>query len=237
MGRGKAGDVAEGAASVVGAPVAIGLLVLTEAAVPVGVPGDVLMLLVGERAAAGALSPWVAVVGLEAALVVGTVALFFALRGPARGILVRLGPRVGLTEERLGRARGLVERRGGRGLAVGRATPGLRTLTIVAASTAGLSPARALPALLLGSTVFVQAHFVLGYVFGPAVLEVFERAFPVALALAGLLLIVAVFVWLRRRGRGGGAQAFEEAGCPVCMVVGAVGDQLLAPRPASPAPG
>jgi membrane protein DedA with SNARE-associated domain len=110
-------------------------------------------------------------------------------------------------------------------------------LTVVAASTAGLSPTRALPALLLGSTVFVQAHFVLGYLFGPAVLEVFEQALPVALALAGLVLIVAAVVWLRRRGAEGGAQAFEEAGCPVCMVVGAVGDRLLAVRPASPPPG
>ena len=228
--------MAERAASVVGAPGAIGLLALTEAAIPVGVPGDVLMLVVGERAAAGAASPWAAVVGLQAALVVGAVALFLALRGPAHGMLVRLGPRVGMTEARLGRVRGLVEQRGAGGLAVGRATPGLRTLTVVAASTAGLSPARALPALVVGSTVFVQAHFVLGYLFGPAVLEVFERTLPVALGRGGLLLIVAAVVWLRRRGRGGGVQAFEEAGCPVCMVVGAAGDRLLAARPASPPP-
>ena len=111
--------MAETAASVVGAPVAIGLLALTEAAIPVGVPGDVLMLVVGERAAAGAVSPWVAVLGLQAALVVGAVALFLALRGPARAVLVRLGPRVGLTDERVNCAQDLVERRGGRGLAMG----------------------------------------------------------------------------------------------------------------------
>ena len=53
------------------------------------------------------------------------VATYSSLQGPQ---LV-----IGFTPERMARARGAVERGGRVGLAIGRATPGLRTLTVIAA--------------------------------------------------------------------------------------------------------
>ena len=117
-----------------GVPVLFGGLVVIEAGVPLPIPGDVLMLLIGERAAAHALPLWLAVAGLEVVVVAGTAALFFAVRGPARSVVARFGPRVGITSERLARASRAFEHRGQAMIAVGRATPGLRTITVLAAA-------------------------------------------------------------------------------------------------------
>ena len=137
-----------------GAPTALGLLVPMEAGVPIPVPADVVMLLVGERVQAGAFPLWLAVLAFEAVAVVGTVALFVLSRGPGHALVARVGPRVGLTEDRRGRVTALLERRGRPALAVGRGTPGLRTVTVVAAGGSGIAARRALPALVIGSSVF-----------------------------------------------------------------------------------
>jgi membrane protein DedA with SNARE-associated domain len=95
-----------------GAPAAFGLLVLTESGFPVPIPADVLLLLVGERVAAGAVPPAVAVAALVGIAVLGTTTLFLLARGPGRAMVDRLGPRIGITAERLDRATVLLERRG-----------------------------------------------------------------------------------------------------------------------------
>src|SRR4051812_8825675 len=99
-----------------------------EAGLPIPIPADLVMLLVGERVAAGVFPLWLAVLAFEAVAVIGTTALFLASRGPGRAVVERLGPRVGLTTDRLDRAVRVVERRGRPALAVGRGTPGLRTV-------------------------------------------------------------------------------------------------------------
>jgi membrane protein DedA with SNARE-associated domain len=67
-----------------GVPGLLGLLLAMEAGVPVPVPSDLVMLLLGERVSAGALPLWLAVVALEVVALAGTAALFMAARGPAR---------------------------------------------------------------------------------------------------------------------------------------------------------
>lgn len=167
-----------GGLGAVGAPAALGLLVLSEAAVPIPFPADLLMLLVGERAAAGALPLWAAALGLEAATVIGTTALFLALRGPARAVIPRIGPRVGLTEVRIARSCEVLERRGRIAVALGRGTPGLRTLTVAASAVSGMRARWVLPALVVGASAFVQLHLVMGYVLGEAAREALELHCP-----------------------------------------------------------
>lgn len=86
-----------------GMPSLFGLLLAMEAGLPVPLPGDVVMLLLGERVSAGALPLWLAVAALELVAVAGTTTLFLLARGAARTLLARGGPRVGLTESRLAR--------------------------------------------------------------------------------------------------------------------------------------
>jgi membrane protein DedA with SNARE-associated domain len=206
----------------VGTGAAMGVLVLTEAGLPIPIPGDLLMLLLGERASAGALPLWAAIVVAEAIACAGVVALYVAVRGPAAAGLHRLGARIGLTQARLDRVNASLERRGPRALALGRATPGLRTLTVLAAATLTAGARRVIPALIVGSTIFVQAHVIAGFVLGDAARSVLDRARGpiivgvVAFALVGLVL------WLARRGRDGGGQSWTEASCPACLAVGLV---------------
>jgi membrane protein DedA with SNARE-associated domain len=209
---------AEGA--LVGLPTATGLLVAMEAGVPVPIPSDLVMLGVGERVGTGHISLAAAVLAFELVAVVGTTALFLVCRGPGRALISRVGRWVGLTPARLERARQLLSRRGRGALAVGRATPGLRTVTVVTAASADLRPRRALPALIAGSTVFVQVHLLLGFAVGAsarATLQRFQGEVPYILV---ALAVVGAVVWgLRRRSRAGARRGWSEAACPACLAV------------------
>ncbi|HLI72266.1 MAG TPA: VTT domain-containing protein [Acidimicrobiales bacterium] len=220
------GLIATATTAGLGGSVALGLLVPMEAGIPIPPPADLVMFAVGERVAAGAFPLWLAVVGLEAVAVVGTAALFFASRGPGHALLERLGPKVGLTRDRLARVSGLVETHGRAALALGRGTPGLRTVTVVAAGASGIRPWQALPALALGSSVFLQLHLVLGLLLGPLAHRAFAHARGPALV--GLLVLIAgaAVFWLARRGRRAGAQACAEAMCPACVALGALAERL-----------
>src|SRR5215469_6522722 len=112
---------------------ALALLLPMEAGVPIPLPADLVMFTVGERVAAGQFPLWLAVAGFEVIALVGTTLLFLACRGPAHRVIARYGPRLGLTQARVERAAAFAGKRGRPGLALGRATPGLRTLTVIAA--------------------------------------------------------------------------------------------------------
>ncbi len=210
-----------------GAPVALGLLVPMEAGVPIPIPSDLVALAVGERVSAGTFPLWLAVIGLEIVALVGTSILFLFCRGAGRAVVTRLASRIGLREQRLERAGALVERGGRPALAAGRATPGLRTLTVVVAGAAGLSARRALPALVLGSSLFLQLHLVLGLYFGPLAKKAYDAAKAPTLAVALALAAAAVVFWVVRRGRRGAAESWSEAACPACLGLSVVGERAF----------
>ena len=226
------------AASGLGVPLALLLLLPMEAGIPIPIPADLVMLLIGERAADGSFPLWAAVIALEVVAIVGSAALFLVARGPGHALLERVGPRIGLTSERLERASALVERRGTPALMVGRGTPGLRTVTCIAAGGSGLSLRRALPALAIGASVFLQLHLVLGYFLGPAARDALEEAKgPAILLFVALLAAAAAYWFLRRRRRNAlgaqGAQAMTEAACPLCLALNWVVERELIDRRAS----
>jgi membrane protein DedA with SNARE-associated domain len=204
-------------AAAAGGLATLGLLLVMEAGIPVPLPADLVMFTVGERVAAGAFPLWLAVAGFEVVAIIGTTVLFVACRGPAHRVIARFGPRVGLSQARVGRATAFVETRGRFALAAGRGTPGLRTLTVVAAGASGLSGRRALPALILGSSVFLQLHLVLGLLLGPLADRVFNQAKGPALVGLAVLLVGALIFWRVRRGKRAGTEAWTEAACPACI--------------------
>jgi membrane protein DedA with SNARE-associated domain len=221
---------------------ALVLLVPMEAGVPIPLPADLVMLAVGERVAAGAFPLWLAVAGFEAVAVIGTTILFAACRGPAHRIIIRFGPRLGLTQPRILRGAAFVEARGLPALALGRGTPGLRTITVVAAGASGLSWRRALPALILGSSVFLQLHLVLGLLLGPLAYRAFQQAKGPALAALAVLAAGALIFWRARRGKQAAAEAWSEAACPACLGLNMLAGRapalagLTKPGPADPSP-
>jgi len=221
----------------VGGLAALVLLLPMEAGVPIPLPADLVMFTVGQQVAAGRFPLWLAVAGFEAIAVLGTTALFLVSRGPAHRLIARFGPRLGLTQTRLGRATALAEARGRPGLAAGRALPGLRTLTVIAAGASGLAGRRALPALILGSSVFLQVHLVLGLLLGPLASQAFDQAKLPALATAAALVVAALIFWRTRRRHRAAPAAWREATCPACIAVTLLADRvpalagLTAPNP------
>src|SRR5579872_1354606 len=247
---------ATGAAGV-GGLAALALLLPMEAGVPIPLPADLVMFTVGQQVGAHRLPLWLAVAGFEVIAIVGTTALFLVSRGSAHQLIARFGPRLGLSQARLGRATALAEARGRPGLAVGRALPGLRTLTVIAAGASGLAGRRALPALVLGSSVFLQVHLVLGLLLGPLASQAFDRAKLPALAAAAVLAVAAVIFWRTRRRRAAPGDpttptapagltapaapaapagltaaanpvAWREATCPACIAVTLLADRIPA---------
>ena len=201
----------------IGAAAGLALLLPMEAGVPVPFPSDFLMLAIGARVGAGDIPLWVAIVAFEAVAIIGTTALFCRTRsGPRLGGTG--GPRLGLTEIRLARATRLLDRRGRPALAVGRGTPGLRTLTVITAGGSGLSPRQALPALVIGSSVFLQLHLFIGYFAGSSARHVLRTATGPALAVLAVLVLGALIFWLARRGKRPGV-GLVEASCPACLAL------------------
>src|SRR5436309_12037768 len=205
---------------------AVGLLILMEAGLPIPIPDDLVMLAFGARVAGGDLSWWLALIALEIVAVASTVLLFLAARGPGNVVVRRLGPRIGLTDARMERAAHLIAKRGRVALAVGRGTPGLRTVTAVAAGSAGLQTRRALPALVLGATVFMQLHLLLGLFIGPLAEDLFHQTATLAVLAAVVLVAGAAVFWVVRRGRRRGAFAWKEAACPACLGLAVLADRI-----------
>jgi len=234
----------KGAVAGLSGSLALVLLLPMEAGVPIPVPADLVMFTVGERVAAGKFPLWLAVASFEVIAVLGTTALFVACRGPAQRVITRFGPRLGLTEARLRRAAAFAETRGRAGLALGRGTPGLRTLTVIAAAVSGLNGRRALPALIIGSSVFLQFHLVLGLLLGPLADRAFNQAKGPALIATAVLVAGTVVFWrVRRRRRAAAPGAWMEASCPACIGVSLLTGRvpglagLAEPDPARPEPG
>ena len=61
------------------------VLLIEEAGVPVPVPGDVLMLILGVRARQGTVQLWEAIVVVELGTIIGSTVLYFAARLAGRG--------------------------------------------------------------------------------------------------------------------------------------------------------
>jgi membrane protein DedA with SNARE-associated domain len=226
--RGYFAKAIDGCSALFGHHGGIARSLLMEAGVPIPVPIDLVLLVIGERTAALHVPLLVTAGAIEVVAVIGTAALFFGAVGPAAAVIDKAGARLGLTR-RLPAARAFVERRGRPALVAGRATPGLRTATVVAAAFAGLKPARALPALVAGSTLFLQAHLVLGYFLGPAVLQAFSGAALPVLAALAVLAALGLLIWARRRGARG-LRDWTEAACPVCVAITLVGGDVRLTR-------
>lgn len=205
----------------------VGLLAVKEAGVPIPVPGDLIVIGAGVAAAAGSLDARVALPAIVMATVAGGLVQYALVRGPGRRAILTLLARVGVTEARLQPATARLRRAGARGVAIARATPGLRILAI---PSAGLAPVPRVPfaiGLLAGNAAFTSAHFALGAAIGPGAASLVGG---LGLALAGLVVALAIvgFVgwWLiarRRRARiepASAGIAWADAACPACLVLG-----------------
>jgi membrane protein DedA with SNARE-associated domain len=178
------------------------VVLIEEAGVPVPIPGDVLMMALGVHARNGLVPLWQALVVLELATLIGATALYFASARAGRALVYRYGRYMHLTPERLDRAESWLVRHGPPAIVAGRLTPGLRMATVIACGVFGIPFWRFLPALGLGSLLYILLYPLLGFLIGPVVLDTIAGIHvPVGL-LGSLVPLVILCVWVVRARRG-----------------------------------
>src|SRR5262245_57846237 len=108
------------------------ILLIEEAGVPVPVPGDFLMLVLGVQARNGVVPLWQIIVVMQLATMFGATSLYYVARFGGRGLVYRYGRFMRLTPERLDQAEQWLLKHGTRAIFLGRLVPGLRVVTAVA---------------------------------------------------------------------------------------------------------
>jgi membrane protein DedA with SNARE-associated domain len=146
-------------------------LFIEETGFPLPLPGDLAILLAGYRVAQGVMNPLWALALLEAATLLGGSILYWLGARGGRPLLQRYGRYVCLDRAKLDRAEAWLQRRPGVAIAVGRVTPGLRNLTVLAAGVFAVPYRTFLPAFALGSFVYIAFFLGLGMWAGPHALE------------------------------------------------------------------
>jgi membrane protein DedA with SNARE-associated domain len=215
------------------------VILLKEIGVPVPVPGDLLMIVAGARAAAGTMPLWAVMGAAFVAGVIGAFVQYLVARGPGRGAIYRYGRYVGLTTARLDKAAGSVKGRGWVAVALVRALPGLRIGSVAACGIAAVPSTTFAAGLVAGTLLFVAFHVLLGYVAGPSAMVMLENVniplWAVILALAIMGLVVWVIIRAKRRKAAGETSAlfdWADACCPVCLAAGKLTENRAA-RPAT----
>jgi membrane protein DedA with SNARE-associated domain len=179
-------------------------VIIEELGVPLPIPTDFMIVFAGTTAERSLPRLGLFYMALTAACALGASGLYAIVRRGGRPLVEHYGRYVHLGPEQLARAEALLSRSGWGGIALGRATPGLRYATVIACGLLKVSYPRFATATLAGSSVYIAAFLALGATFGPAVLD---RIHVPALAVrllwvvplaAGIPLLV---VWASSRSR------------------------------------
>lgn len=187
-------------------------LFIEEAGIPLPLlPGDLVMLAVGIQARQGTYPLWLAIAVMEAASFAGSALLYYASRRAGRRLLLRYGRLLRVTPERLARAEEWARGRGALAVVAGRLIPGLRILTAIGCGALEMPPRTFLPAMALGSLIYISLYAVLGFVVGPAAQSVLAAAHVSVGTLGSAALLVVVAVWIARTRRQLGSRAVREA--------------------------
>ena len=211
----------------------VALLLVKEAGVPIPVPGDLVVIGAGAALAGDPPLAAVALALILGAGYLGGTVQFGLMRGAVRRPLLALLARVGVPAERVEALAARLRRSGARGVAVARMTPGVRVGAIAACGLADLPTGTFVRGLVIGNSVFVAAHFALGFVLGaaagPAIAGLGASIVPIVIGIV-ILAIVGAIGWaiVRRRRRRDAPIGLEtlgawaDAACPACLAVAAM---------------
>ncbi len=177
------------------------ILFFEELGVPSPIPGDLMMVLAGVRAAQGYVPLWLALFLQELVTVAGATGLFFLSRRCGRPLILRYGRFIHLGPENLARAEAKINRFGGWAIVVGRLLPGLRIVTPIAAGVLEMPLLTFLPSLALGAFIYILIYTLIGFFVGPAALAFYDRVALPTNALLSLAVIVALLFILRQLRR------------------------------------
>lgn len=181
----------------------VGVLTFLETGAFVGllVPGETTVIVGGVIAGQGEIEI-VPLIGLVwACAVLGDTTSFWVGRRLGRGFLLRHGPRLKITHERLEQVESYFARHGGKTVLIGRFIGLVRALAPFIAGSSGMRFTRFLPYSVIGTGLWSAAFCVLGFVFYRSFSQVAHIAGRATLGLGLVVALIVGIVVLRRRLR------------------------------------
>jgi membrane protein DedA with SNARE-associated domain/membrane-associated phospholipid phosphatase len=181
----------------------VGVFAFLETGAFVGLiaPGETAILVGGLVAGQGHISIVVLIALVWACAVGGDMASFFLGRKLGRQFLVRYGPKVSITEERLERVEAFFARHGGKAIFLGRFIGLVRAIAPFLAGSSHLPLRRFAPYDIVGAGLWGTTYCLLGYAFWQSFDQLLKYAGKGATALAVAIVAVVAIVWLVRRLR------------------------------------
>lgn len=176
------------------------ILFLEDLGIPTLVPADVVVVYAGFRVRQHGLNPAVLLLMVLVVNCAGLILFTVARRG-GRPLVNRFGRFVGLNEAKLEKTQGWLAHRGLFGIALSRATPGARLLTVITCGIFQVPYRIFVPAQIIGTSLYLSALLALGYFLGPQAAERIHLP-AVSLRLVLLLVLVVALPLLLRRLNG-----------------------------------
>jgi membrane protein DedA with SNARE-associated domain/membrane-associated phospholipid phosphatase len=164
-------------------------------------PGETFLIFGGVVAGQGTISLVVLIAIVWACAVAGDLVSFYAGRRLGRAFLVKHGPKVQITEERIRQVEGFFDRHGGKAIFLGRFVGLVRAVNPFLAGSSGMPFRRFLPYDVLGAGAWATMLLTLGYVFWQSFDKVLDYAERGTLALGTTIVVVAAVVWAVRHFR------------------------------------
>ena len=194
----------------------VGALAFLETGAFVGLiaPGETALLLGGLVAGQGQIELLTLIAVVWTAAVAGDLTSFFLGRRLGRAFIVEHGPRVHITEERLGQVERFFDRHGGKAILIGRFVGLVRAVAPFLAGSSGMPLRRFVPYDVIGAGLWGSTFVVLGYVFWQSFSQLVDYAKKGALALGAVIVllvaIVAAVRWTRDPENRAKARAWLE---------------------------
>jgi membrane protein DedA with SNARE-associated domain len=206
-------------------------VLLEELGIPMPIPSDLLIVFAGVAAAHSAARLGFAFCGIALASALGSSGLYLIVQRGGCPLIERFGRYIHLGPARLARAEALLRHGGWGRIALGRAIPGLRYLTVIVCGLLSVPYRRYVTAHLAGSSVYIGGLLALGALFGPTILDAIHLP-RVALRLIWLLALAAglpaLLAWLARRRSGPTAAPTAWHNIGAMLLVSIVGTTALA---------
>jgi membrane protein DedA with SNARE-associated domain len=181
----------------------VGVMAFFETGAFVGLiaPGETFLIFGGVVAGQGTISLVALIAIVWTCAVLGDLASFYAGRRLGRAFLIKHGPKVQITEERIHQVEGFFDRHGGKAIFLGRFVGLVRAVNPFLAGSSGMPLKRFLPYDVVGAGCWATMLLVLGYVFWQSFDRVLHYAEQGTLALGTTIVVIAVGIWLYRHFR------------------------------------
>jgi undecaprenyl-diphosphatase len=177
----------------------VGVMAFLETGAFVGLlaPGETVILVGGVVAGQGEIDVIVLIAIIWVCAVAGDMTSFFVGRRLGRGFLVKHGPKVQITEERIEQTEAFFAKHGGKAIFLGRFVGLIRAVAPFLAGSSGMPLRRFAPYDILGAGLWGTTFALLGFFFWRSIDQVLQWAKKGSLALGtiivvGTLLVVAV---------------------------------------------